>query len=79
MSKAVIYTKPSCPYCKRAKSVFVRENIEYEEIVYDGEKITKEYIAEAVGKPAEEVTFPQIYLDGTYVGGFTELWAKYKK
>jgi glutaredoxin 3 len=80
MSKAVIYSKPSCPYCVRAKSILVSKNIEFEEVIYDGVSVTKDTIASVIGvdsKESSSITFPQIFIDGAYIGGFTDLCGKY--
>ena len=31
MTKPVIYTTPSCSYCKMAKAFFIQNNVEYDE------------------------------------------------
>jgi len=31
MTKPVIYTTPSCSYCKMAKAFFIENNVEYQE------------------------------------------------
>ncbi len=31
MTKPIIYTTPSCSYCKLAKALFIENNVEYEE------------------------------------------------
>ena len=31
MTKPIIYTTPSCAYCKMAKAFFIENNVEYEE------------------------------------------------
>lgn len=31
MTKPIIYTTPSCSYCKMAKAFFIESNVEYEE------------------------------------------------
>lgn len=77
MSKAVIYTKPTCPYCVKAKQLLVEKNVQVEEHIF-GESpkaMSKQHIEEAVGHPVN--TVPQIVLDGRYIGGYTELVAFY--
>lgn len=69
--KAEIWTKINCPYCVRAKALFENKGIEYAEHII-GETVTREDLLERV--PAAR-TVPQIWLDGNYIGGYTELAA----
>jgi len=76
--KATIYSKPSCPYCDRAKMLLKNRGIEYTEVsaVENREDLIQK-VTEATG--AAPRTVPQIWLDETYIGGFTELDAHFKK
>ena len=67
---AAVYGTRSCGYCHRAKSLLEAKGIEYEEFVV-GEDISMEALSDKIGKPAR--TVPQIFLDGEYIGGYTEL------
>lgn len=72
--KAEIYTKPTCPWCVRAKQILQNNNYEIQEKVL-GVDATKEDIeARLNGKKIS--TVPQIFLDGEYVGGCTDLAKK---
>ena len=70
--KAIVWTKDACPYCVQAKALLEQRGIEYEEKKI-GVDYTREQLLEAV--PTAR-TVPQIFLDGTHVGGFTELKQK---
>ena len=70
--KAIVWTKDACPYCVAAKNLLEQQGIEYEEKKI-GVDYTREQLLEAV--PTAR-TVPQIFLDGTLVGGFTELKQK---
>ena len=70
--KAVVWSKHHCPYCDQAKALLTQRGIEFEEKKI-GEGYTKEDLLEAV--PTAR-TVPQIFLDDTLIGGFTELKAK---
>ena len=70
--KAIVWTKDACPYCVQAKALLEQQGIEYEEKKI-GVDYTREQLLEAV--PTAR-TVPQIFLDGTHVGGFTELKQK---
>jgi glutaredoxin len=72
--KAIIWSKESCPFCVNAIKLFERFGIEYEERKI-GENYTKEDLLAVVPNAR---TVPQIFLDGQYVGGYTELKKKFE-
>jgi glutaredoxin 1 len=70
-----IFGRPGCAFCLRAvqlaKSLEDRGAIEghrYTDIQSEG--ITKDDLARTIGKPVH--TVPQIFVDDSHVGGFTE-------
>jgi glutaredoxin 1 len=67
---AEVYGTQACGYCRRAKSLLKARGIEYQEFIV-GEDISSETLSSKIGKPA--LTVPQIFLDGEYIGGYTEL------
>lgn len=69
MMKAVVWSKDNCPYCDQAKGLLKMKGIEFEEKKI-GHGYTTEQLLEAV--PGAR-TVPQIFIDDTLVGGFTEL------
>jgi glutaredoxin 3 len=71
MARAIIWTKDLCNYCTAAKSLMNVRGIVFEERKVGGD-YTREQLLEAVPNAR---TVPQIFLDGNYVGGFTELKA----
>ena len=73
--QALVWSKPNCPYCDRAKALLKLKNIEYEERVI-GVNWTKEQLLESV--PTAR-TVPQIFLDGVLIGGYDDLKAKFDK
>lgn len=73
--KAIIWSKDNCPYCVQAKQLLKIKGIEFEEKKI-GTDYTKEDLLEAV--PGAQ-TVPQIFLDGTLIGGFTELRKHFDK
>jgi glutaredoxin 3 len=73
--KAIVYSKPNCPFCVRAKALLSQKGIEVEErSAVDHRDTLIQKVTEATG--AAPRTVPQIWLDGAYVGGYTELAAK---
>lgn len=73
--KAIVWSKYHCPFCDQAKALLKQKGIEFEERKI-GDGYTREDLLEAVPNAR---TVPQIFLDGTLVGGFTELKAHFTK
>ena len=70
--KAVIWSKPMCTYCDKAKNLLKNNGIEFEEKnIADGHKIQD--LLELVPNAR---TMPQIWLDDEYIGGYFELEKK---
>ena len=71
MPKVEIYTKMTCLYCYRAKSLLKQKGVEIDEIGVDfaGEK-KQEMIQRAGGR----MTVPQIFINGRHVGGCDDLF-----
>ena len=71
MAKVEMYTKTTCPYCIRAKSLLKQKGVELQEITVDfgGEK-KQEMVSRAGGR----MTVPQIFIDGRHVGGCDDLF-----
>lgn len=67
--QAIVWSKNNCPYCDQAKSLLKMRGVQFEERKI-GEGYSKEDLLEAV-PTARSV--PQIFLNDTLVGGFTEL------
>ena len=65
-----MYTTQWCGYCVRAKTLLDGKGIEYEEIAMDDDPGFRAHLLELTGG----WTVPQILIDGTPIGGYTELW-----
>ena len=66
----VIYTKSTCPFCINAKLLLKKEKIKYiEKEVVKNQKYLEEMKKRTHGKN----TVPQIFINGKYIGGFSEL------
>jgi glutaredoxin 3 len=66
----VIYTKSTCPYCHAAKDLLRRKGAPFEEISVDGDRVAQMAMAARAGGRS---TVPQIFIDGTHVGGCDDL------
>ena len=70
--KAIVWSKPQCVFCDKAKNLLKLQGIEYEERnIAQGWKIRDLLEAAPNAK-----TMPQIWLDEEYIGGFYELQTK---
>ena len=69
MTKAIVWSKNSCPFCDQAKKLLKLKNIEFEERNVSTEW-TRDQLLAAV---PDARTLPQNFLDDNYIGGFTEL------
>jgi glutaredoxin-like protein len=63
-----MFAKHGCPFCARAKSMLDEREVPYETI-YLGDDITMSSVRAASGK----ARVPQIFIDGTLIGGSDEL------
>ena len=72
MPKIEIYTQPWCPFCARAVSLLQRKGVAFQEI--DAPHGTPER-AEAARRAGGRTTVPQIFIDGTPIGGCDDLVA----
>ena len=70
MTRIRIYTTKWCGYCVRAKMLLEGKGIPYEEVVLDEEPDFRRRLHELTGG----WTVPQILIDESPIGGFTELW-----
>ena len=72
MQEVTIYTKPMCPYCFRAIALLNEKGVKVTEIsaAYDQSK-RQEMLSRSNGK----VTYPQIFIGETHVGGCDDLMA----
>jgi len=71
MAEVTVYTTEPCPYCSRAKGLLKSRKIEFHEINMAREPEARAELAARTGLR----TFPQIVIDGTALGGWTELEA----
>lgn len=71
MSKVVIYTTPICPYCVRAKNLFKKKGVDFEEIDVSSNTFLRE---EMIEKAGGRHTVPQIFINDLHVGGWDDLY-----
>ena len=66
----IVYSKPACQFCDKAKALLTQLDYEYTEKVVTKD-ISLEELFEELGKPVR--TIPQIVIDKNHIGGFNEL------
>lgn len=72
MKTVEIYTTPICGYCHRAKRLLHGKGVDFIEIDVMGDPARR---AEMVERSGGGRTVPQIFIDGTPIGGCDELHA----
>ncbi|MDP1689439.1 MAG: glutaredoxin domain-containing protein [bacterium] len=66
MANVIIYTTPSCVYCKMAKAFFMTNNVKY----IEKNVITDDEAREAMIKKSGQMGVPVIDVDGKIIVGF---------
>lgn len=70
MPNITIYTKPTCPYCKRAKALLSSKGASFVEIdILDDPAQRAIMIDRAHGR----TTVPQIFIGDRHIGGFDDM------
>jgi glutaredoxin 3 len=72
MLKIEIFTQVFCPYCARALSLLRKKGVEFQEIDAPGGSAAR---AEAIARSGGKTTVPQIFVNGTSIGGCDDLMA----
>lgn len=71
MSPVTIYTSFYCTYCRRAKRLLERKQVEYEEIRLDEDPEKREELVESLNWR----TVPMIFVNEQFIGGYDQLAA----
>ncbi len=69
--RIVLYATQWCGYCERARRLFRQKGIEFEEIDVEGDAEARREMIQKSGRRS----VPQIFIDGTHVGGSDDLLA----
>ncbi len=64
-----IYSKSNCVFCDKAKNYFAQNNITYEEFNVE----IPEIFDDLMKRNPNARTMPQIFIDNTLIGGYTDL------
>lgn len=68
MPKVIIYTTPTCVYCKMAKEFFLKHNVQYEEKNVASDAEAREHMIQKSG----QMGVPVIEVDGEIIIGFDQ-------
>ncbi len=72
MAQVEIYTKAFCPYCARALNLLASKGVTVEETDIGMDTGRR---GEMIERAGGRTTVPQIFIDGTHVGGSDDLAA----
>ena len=70
MAEVKIYTVDYCPYCKKAKALLDKKGVQYQEIDITDKPEMRNTLEQMTGG---KNTVPQVFINGTSVGGSTDL------
>lgn len=65
----ILYVKHDCNYCFFSKQLLDNKNIKYKEIIINDNDALKNEMELLAGKDS----VPQIFIDGTHIGGYEDL------
>ena len=72
MTDVTIYTRPMCGYCARAVSLLKNKGVAFNEIDAGFDRAKKQ---EMIQRSGGGMTFPQIFIGDTHIGGCDEMMA----
>lgn len=75
----VVFTLPSCKFCKSAKELLNKKNLKFEELEVISDSLNMAKMMKVVKGRVHPITMPQIFIDGKYIGGFSELETYFDK
>ena len=71
MSSVTMYTSAYCTYCRRAKRLLERKQVDYEEVRLDEDAEKRKELVERLNWR----TVPMIFVNEQFIGGYDELSA----
>jgi glutaredoxin 3 len=72
MANIEVYTKDYCPYCVKAMNLLRQKGVDFTEIDITNDTVRQ---AEMMTRAAPRRTVPQIFINGTSIGGCDDLYA----
>ena len=71
MMSVKVYGKQGCSFCEKAKTLCELYELEYEYIDCTFDEEALDFLIESGFR-----TVPQVFIDGEYVGGYTDLYER---
>ncbi|MCX7043820.1 MAG: glutaredoxin 3 [Gammaproteobacteria bacterium] len=71
MAEVIMYSTAVCPYCVAAKNFLKSRGLGYQEVRVDTDPAARALMMERTRR----TSVPQIFINGTHVGGYEELVA----
>ncbi|CAI2383514.1 unnamed protein product [Moneuplotes crassus] len=68
----LMYVKSTCPYCKKAKELMEKGQVDYKKFVLDQLEEGR-FIKEALVEITGQRTVPNIFIAGKHIGGFSDI------
>ena len=65
----LLYTTSWCPFCRRAKTLLKEKGVKWKELDIEADRDHRQAMTQASGRN----TVPQIFINGTHVGGSDDL------
>ena len=69
--EVLLYVTSWCPYCRRAKALLTKKGVAFTEVDIEASAENRKAMIDVSGRR----TVPQIFINGTHVGGSGELHA----
>ncbi len=66
----LLYTTSWCPFCRRAKTLLKEKGVKWKELDIEADRDHRQAMTQASGRN----TVPHIFINGTHVGGFDDLF-----
>ncbi len=72
MAEIIVFSKESCPYCRRAKALLSAKGAAFQEIdLFEQPQMRAQMIERSGGR----TSVPQIFINGQHIGGCDDLHA----
>lgn len=68
-AKVKVYTRLGCGYCTAALALLEKKHVEFEHIDCTTDQKTRDWLVKTTGRSS----VPQIFIDGTAVGGYDDI------
>ncbi len=74
-----IYTIDNCPWCEKAEDLLAFKEECSNKFNIERNQYAREWILNYLNTIKKRTSFPQIFYDNTYIGGYTDLVDHFKK